>query len=88
MNQRIKNKYIYLVTIEIEEDCWHYKVGQQMKFIVAARTNATMSSVMDDYVGSEYPRYSIINQERIGDDCLFPNRIHKNLLTMLFKETI
>lgn len=88
MNLKIKSKYIYLVTIEIEEECWHYKIGQRIKFIVAAGTNATMRSVMDNYVGSEYPSYRIINQERCGDDCFFDNRIHKNLLTMLFKETL
>lgn len=70
-----------LVTIRINEDCWDlYKKGQIIKFVVFSKTFLTHINLMtDNYTGSHFPDYSVIEEEEISDDFLFRNTIQKSI---------
>ena len=81
MNQKINNKKSYLITIEITEDSWFYKKGQQIKFVIFAKSDTSKEKIIEDiYSGSEFPNYNIINEEMIGNDFLFSNFIQKGII--------
>lgn len=54
-------KKVWLVTIRIESDAWDYKQGDQIIIPVYSISGYHADQIVKNYVGSEYPSYSIIS---------------------------
>lgn len=69
----------FLITIEIEEDCWSgmFHVGQIVKFTIQCKTQRSLDKILDYYNGSEYPSYNINKIEEIGSVPFFSNYVKK-----------
>lgn len=77
-----RKKRLFIVTIEIHQDCWNYKKGDIVRSAVISNneTNA-FETFMNKHWGSEYPLYEITKIEDTYDTGFFmPNILSKNLM--------
>jgi hypothetical protein len=65
-----KNQTVFVFTIEILSDEWEYKKGQKINIPIKSNTVANAYKKLENYDGSEYPNYKVINIDRC-DNFLF-----------------
>ena len=77
-----REKRVFIITIEIKNECWDYKVGDIFRStVVSNNSNNAIYSFKNHHSGSEYPFYEIIKVEDTFDSGFFmPNILSDNLL--------
>tara|TARA_R110000796_G_scaffold119020_1_gene233158 strand:- start:485 stop:727 length:243 start_codon:yes stop_codon:yes gene_type:complete len=80
MNKR--KKRLFIITLEIKEECWGHKVGDTIKSaVISNNTNNAIETFEDRHCGSEYPDYSITKIEDTYNTGFFmPDINTKNLM--------
>ena len=73
---------IFIVTVIIEDECWHYKGGEIIKSaVISNNPNNAVRTFEDRHCGSEYPFYRITEiYDTYNSDCFKPNINSKNLM--------
>jgi hypothetical protein len=75
------NRRVFIIEIEIQEECWDYKVGQIFKTaIISNNKENAYYTFKEHHCGSEYPSYGIISIEDTIDSGFFAPRIKSHNL--------
>lgn len=69
----------FLVTIEIQQDCWlgEFYVGKIVEFTIQCKTKRSIDGILESYNGSEYPAYDVKSIREVGATPFFKNFIKK-----------
>ena len=79
MNKR--QRRIFIITLEIKENSWNYKVGDIIKSaVISNNINNAIYSFEDAHCGSEYPRYDITGVLDTVETGFFMPKIKSNNL--------
>ena len=77
-----RKKRLFIITLEIKNECWDYKIGQIIRSaVISNNINNAIKTFEDRHCGSEYPFYEITGVEDTYDAGFFmPNINSKNLM--------
>ena len=77
-----RKKRLFIITLEIKNECWDYKVGDIIRSaVISNNVNNAIETFHDRHCGGEYPLYTITDIEDTYYTGFFmPNILSKNLM--------
>jgi hypothetical protein len=64
-----KNPKLFIITINIKEASWDYKIDQRIRVAVISNNfNNALERFTNEKNGSEFPNYSVVSIEEVNDD--------------------
>jgi hypothetical protein len=76
-----REKRLFIITLEIESECWDYKIGDIIETaVISNNINNAINIFEDRHWGSEYPSYNITGvYDTLRGGFFMPNILSKDL---------